>query len=310
MKTQQKQGRKPLHHQAKKLLVPHKANQYRPHLIRLPVLTAVLVVAILAQLTYSFLATGTVSVLSKVSDINTNELLAGTNVERQKVGLNELRLNEQLSQAAFLKGQDMLANDYWAHVSPTGVEPWKWLGDVGYNYSYAGENLAKNYPSAGATVDAWMNSESHRANILNTQYVDVGFAVVDGDLAGENTTLVVALYGAPVVAAAPAPQGQGGEASAVPAGQQSAFTTASVSQAVQEPIAYVANSLRSLSPVAIAVLGVLAIVAIVGAVAHHHRHKLPKSWKKSWRKHHGMYTFIGTLSLGVLIILATGGGQL
>ena len=54
----------------------------------------------------------------------------------------------------------------------------------------------------------------------------------------------------------------------------------------------------------------LAIVAIVGVAAHHYRKNLPKAWKKTWRLHHGMYTFVGTLLFGVLIILATGGGQI
>ncbi|MFS8119533.1 MAG: CAP domain-containing protein, partial [Microcoleus sp.] len=51
------------------------------------------------------------------------------------------------------------------HVSPTGVQPWVWINDTGYNYDTAGENLAKNYPSTQATVDAWMASPVHRANI-------------------------------------------------------------------------------------------------------------------------------------------------
>ncbi len=76
------------------------------------------------------------------------------------------------------------------------------------------------------------------------------------------------------------------------------------------PFAYFATALQSLSPVTIAVLGLLALVAIVGAAAHHYRDKLPKGWKRSWRLHHGMYTFWGMIALGVMIILATGGGQI
>ena len=62
-------------------------------------------------------------------------------------------MNPKLNEAAQLKAQDMFRYNYWAHTSPRGVEPWKWLGDVGYTYSIAGENLAKNYPTAVATVD-------------------------------------------------------------------------------------------------------------------------------------------------------------
>jgi len=284
--------------QAKKVLVPHKENDFRPHLIRAQGLIAVLVVALLAQVVYGFITTGHVSVLGRVSNIETAELLTDTNNERAAAGLGSLHLNDELSRAAYLKAHNMFSEQYWAHVSPSGIQPWKWFGDAGYNYSYAGENLAKNYPTAEATVAAWMNSKTHRENILKSEYVDVGFAVVDGELEGRNTTLVVALYGAPVTAAA------------VQAASSTNFSAAAVAAHGQAPVTYFASALAALSPVTVAMLGVLAIVAIVGAAAHHYRKQLPKSWQKSWRVHHGMYTFVGMIALGALIIIATGGGSI
>lgn len=312
MKTKQKQ-RKPVvkkvtakkaplpsrvRHQAKHVLVPHKENEYRPHLIRAHGLIAVLVVALFSQMVYGFFTTGNVSILGRVSDIQTAELLADTNQRREQVGAEALVINPQLSDAAFLKAQNMFKEQYWAHVSPSGIQPWKWFGDVGYNYSYAGENLAKNYPSAQATVQAWMNSATHRENILNAHYKDVGFAVVDGNLNGEATTLVVALYGAPATVAAV-------NAASV---QPTSFAAPSIASA--NPFMYFGSALEALSPVTIGILGLLAVVAIVGVIAHHYRKKLPKAWQKSWRTHHGMYTFVGMIVLGVLIIIATGGGSI
>jgi len=284
-------------HHAKRILVPHKGNAYRPHLIRVHGLIAVLIVAILAQAVYSIASTGNFQVLGRTSNIQTAELLSDTNKERQAQSLGALKINDQLSQAAFLKAQDMFKNNYWAHTSPSGVEPWKWFGDSGYNYSVAGENLAKNYPTSDATVEAWMNSPSHRENILNGNYVDVGFAVVDGTLDGRATTLVVAFYGAPVSYAAV-------EGSVAPV----SFSAPSAQGS--NPLEFFGTALQSLSPVSIIILGVLAIVGIVGVAAHHYRYKLPKTWKKSWRLHHGMFTFVGMLVLGALIIVATGGGQI
>ncbi len=283
---------------AKKVLVPHKENQYRPHLIRAHGLIAVLIIALVAQVAYSFVSTGHWQVLGRVSNIETAELLTDTNKERAGDSLAGLQISEQLSKAAFLKAQNMYSEQYWAHVSPSGIQPWKWFGDVGYNYSYAGENLAKNYPSAQVTVDAWMKSPTHRENIMNKEYTEVGFAVVDGQLNGENTTLVVAMYGAPVTVAA------------VQSASETGFSAPAVAAESPTPIAYFGSALEALSPVTIAILGLLAIVAIVGVAAHHYRYKLPKSWKKSWRVHHGMYTFVGMIALGVLIIIATGGGQI
>lgn len=287
-------------HHAKKVLVPHRENQYRPHLIRAHGIIAVLVVALVAQATYSFISTGQFSVLGRTSDIQTVELLTDTNDERAEVGLSSLQLNDKLSQAAYMKAQNMFAEQYWEHESPSGVKPWKWFGDVSYNYSYAGENLAKNYPTAQATVDAWMKSATHRENILNKEYVDIGFAVAEGELHGEDTTLVVALYGAPATVAVAQSAANEAQAAGFSAATAEPFT----------PLAYFGSALEALSPVTIAILGLLAIVAIVGVAAHHYRAKLPKNWKKSWRIHHGMYTFVGMITLGILIIIATGGGQI
>jgi hypothetical protein len=185
------------------------------------------------------------------------------------------------------------------------VTPWKWLGDVGYNYSVAGENLAKNYPNADATVAAWMASTTHRENILNKAYTDVGFAVVDGSLAGKETTLVVAYYGEPVSAAV-----KEGSESAVAGAEAPTEILAPVGQTGASQLGYFASALQSLSPVSVAALLLFALVAMVGAAAHHYRNKLPKAWQQSWRVHHGLYTFWGMIALGMVIIFATGGGSL
>lgn len=288
---------------AKHVLVPHKANSYRPHLIRLHGLVAVLVIALLAQVVYGFVTTGRFEVLGREVHISTQELVDDTNQARAQQGLPALEMNETLNQAALLKANDMIAGNYWAHVSPTGVEPWKWFNDVGYKYSVAGENLAKNYPTAQSTVTAWMNSETHRANILNDAYTEVGFAVVQGPLQGDaDTTLVVALYGKPVEEATTV------SGVVLPSNN---FTAAEVASAANtNPLTNFGSALLALSPVTIAVLGLFAIVAIVGAAAHHYRHKLPKNLRQSWRSHHGMFAFWGIIAAGVAIILATGGGQL
>ena len=284
----------------KHALVPHKGNHFRPHLVRLHGITAVLVLAMFMQLAYGLASSGRVEVLGRVSNINVSELLADTNAERAASSLPDLKVNDTLSAAAFAKAKDMYANNYWAHTSPTGVTPWKWLGDAGYNYDVAGENLAKNYASAKATVDAWMASPTHKANIMNGKYQDVGFAVVDGVLDGRPTTLVVAYYGAPISAAV------AGAKDATPA----VVYAAPVEQGVGNPLTYFGTALQSLTP---ATLGTLALLTLVGAVAvaaHHYRKKLPASWRRSWKLHHGMYTLVGTVGLALVIVFATGGGSI
>jgi len=136
-------------------------------------------------------------VLGYASSMNISDLLVNTNKVRQENGLGELVINEQLSKAAYKKAVHMFKNDYWAHVAPDGTEPWDFILGEDYDYVYAGENLAKNFSTSEDVVKAWMESPSHRDNLLNDHYREIGFAVVNGTLNGFETTLVVQMFGQP-----------------------------------------------------------------------------------------------------------------
>ncbi len=199
-----------LRHHLKHWFVPHKHNDHRPHLIRAHGLVILAVAVIGIQLMAVTIRPADVRVLAYATDITPVDLLTQTNQQRASNGLPALRLDSRLNTSATLKAQNMFAEDYWAHVSPSGIQPWYWFTKAGYNYSYAGENLAKDFDTTAGTIDGWMNSPGHRANILNVNYTDVGFAVMNGTLVGGQTTLVVAHYGheggpATAVAAAPGP---------------------------------------------------------------------------------------------------------
>jgi hypothetical protein len=112
-------------------------------------------------------------------------------VERQKDGMPPLVMNNQLTQAAQLKAKDMFAKDYWAHNSPSGEMPWDFIKQAGYDYQYAGENLARGFTSAPDVVTAWMNSPEHRENMLSPNYHDVGFSLQEGSLTGESDTILI-----------------------------------------------------------------------------------------------------------------------
>lgn len=278
--------------------VPHKGNQYRPHAARLHGVTIVLVIAMMLQVGYSLFDSGRIEVLARVSTVDVTQLVAQTNQQRQSNDLVPLVVNPKLNQAAQLKAQDMFRYDYWAHTSPRGVEPWKWLADVGYSYSIAGENLAKNYPTATATVDAWMASESHRANILDDRYTEVGFAVAEGTLDNRPAIIVVAFYGAPA------------DTTPFTETRDDPVLFVASEQGGGSFWSYIGSALQSLSPATIAALCMIAVITVVAGVAHRYRHKLPKEWRRSWKVHHGMYTAVGLVGLGILMILATGGGQI
>lgn len=176
---------------------PHRSNNHRARLLRPSALGFFVALIILLHAIFNFVAVLRPGVLGTVSSISVDEVVKLTNQRRSEHGLSPLRMSDQLTQAAHKKGEDMLANNYWAHVSPSGREPWAFISDSGYSYRYAGENLAKDYSDAQAVVDAWMNSPSHKDNLLKKEYEDIGVAVVTGTLNGYATVLVVQLFGSP-----------------------------------------------------------------------------------------------------------------
>ncbi len=144
-------------------------------------------------------------VLGYATSMSATSLLQETNIQRSQNSLGALSLNNQLSQAAQAKADDMAARDYWSHTTPDGKQPWEFISATGYSFSYAGENLAYGFDTSSATVAGWMNSPPHRANVLNVNYTDVGFGYANAPNyqgTGEET-IVVAMYAKPQVAVAP-----------------------------------------------------------------------------------------------------------
>ena len=138
-------------------------------------------------------------VLGYASNINISDLLSGTNEIRAQNGLSTLTTSPALEEAARQKAAHMFERDYWSHVAPDGTAPWDFILGQNYDYTYAGENLAKNFTNSDQVVDGWYQSPSHRDNLLNGNYEEIGFAVVNGVLQGYETTLVVQMFGKPRV---------------------------------------------------------------------------------------------------------------
>jgi uncharacterized protein YkwD len=101
------------------------------------------------------------------SSLSQEQIMNLVNADRTRDGLPALQLNPTLNLAAYAKAEDMISNHYFAHTSPDGVAPWYWIKTLGYNYSFAGENLAIGYHNASDLENSWMQSPTHRANILS-----------------------------------------------------------------------------------------------------------------------------------------------
>lgn len=109
------------------------------------------------------------------------EVVKLTNNERAKYGLQPLKIDLKLSEVARTKSSDMKKNGYFSHTSPTYGSPFDMMKQFGVQYRAAGENIAKGQRSPQEVVNAWMNSEGHRKNILNSNFTHIGVGHVEGN---------------------------------------------------------------------------------------------------------------------------------
>lgn len=139
--------------------------------------------------------------LAFLSSITPEEIIALTNQEREAAGLNVLTANQLLTQAAIAKGKAILETQAFKH----NIDDRKfssWIRDTGYNYSYVGENLAIDFATSQGVIDAWKNSPMHKKNLLSPYYQEIGIAAIDGKFQGQDTTVVVQIFGSPAVSSA------------------------------------------------------------------------------------------------------------
>ena len=132
------------------------------------------------------------------SGVSQPEVVSMTNTYRQTKSLQPLRESELLNASACHKADDMIARDYWSHDAPDGTKPWVFFQKVGYGYQKAGENLAYGFTSARSTVDGWINSPTHEANLVG-DYTELGICVRGPvQYQGGEHYVIVAHYGTPL----------------------------------------------------------------------------------------------------------------
>jgi len=179
--------------------IPHSGNQYAPHSLQKAAVVAMSLWVLLSFATVNIQSLLWLSSDWLVSTILPAVIVEETNAERTAGALGTLTRSPVLDAAAMLKAKHMADNEYFAHYSPDGISPWYWFNQVSYPFVYAGENLAIHFTDSRAVVDAWMNSPTHRANIMNGNYTEIGVAAVEGTYQGFPTVYVVQLFGRPAV---------------------------------------------------------------------------------------------------------------
>lgn len=179
-------------------LIPREGNYYKPHALRRHWLqryaAGLIALKILVIGFVAFYAAP-----AHLSDITPISIIQLTNNARRQYKVPVLKSNALLTKAATSKANDMIRQQYFAHISPTNVTPWYWFKQAGYSYSYAGENLAIDFLQSAEVMKAWLNSPSHRSNLLSTRYKDIGVAVANGKINGVDSLLVVQMFGTPIV---------------------------------------------------------------------------------------------------------------
>ncbi len=186
----------------KKYLVPHEDNDHQPHLLRdtstrkliATVCAIELVILVLILPTRPDVLTEKINNLAAIFP---SVLVEKTNKTRVSVAMNELTVSDELVYAAQLKANDMAAKGYFAHNSPDGKTPWDWLGAAGYRYQTAGENLAVNFVDSTDVHNAWLNSPTHKANIVREGFTEIGIATAEGTYKGQKAVFVAQFFGTP-----------------------------------------------------------------------------------------------------------------
>ncbi|MFA4941558.1 MAG: CAP domain-containing protein [Patescibacteria group bacterium] len=191
----------------KDLFIPHAGNDYKPQalhpqrvlfyalsaiLVKFLVIAFVVVIPISAWLTPD--------VLSEQAQ----KIIELTNKIRNNLGIQSLVENNLLTQAAYSKAEDMLFNQYFAHIGPDKKTIKEWLAGVNYKYAVAGENLAMGFSSAEEVVNGWVKSQTHYANIIDPDFSEIGVGMSSGLYENYDTTLVAQFFGSkqPVVSVA------------------------------------------------------------------------------------------------------------
>lgn len=229
------------------LFLPTRHNAYRPRLLRRPWLIGMLGLALACESVIvgdALIRQGPDIFLAAVVR---SDVVTYTGEARVKEGGQPLVESEALTAAAQAKAEDMASKGYFSHAGPDGEEPWVWIERAGYEYRYAGENLAVRFDDSKNIVDAWMNSPGHRANIVKPQYAHIGVGVAQGYYKGGPATFVVQYFAAPASAVIPAVAPAGASSDIAPTAQAAGVSFG-------DPQALAALTLATVAAILVAVL--------------------------------------------------------
>jgi len=242
------------------IFVPHRHNKYRPWIGRIPGLLSIALVLVVLHVFINGVNTSFIKIDSSITNTKDDKLLMQINNLRSLNNVQKLKIDSRLQTAAQAKADHMISNNYWAHVAPDGTEAWNFIAAQKYLYQESAENLARGFNTASGVAEGWEASEPHRNAMLNNKYEEVGFGEAVGNLDGENTTVVVALFAKPLDGAVLTSADQSKKTLALQ-GKSIEFVADTVEFSLLNPIS-LQSTLTWPGKIALIVLSLLAIIYI------------------------------------------------
>lgn len=152
-------------------------------------------ISVLGVVTDKGNTSATISLSSSVLTDYENAIAALINNTREANGLNALASDGSLNDIADIRSLDMLNRNYFSHYTPEGTNVFDLMRANGVGFKYGGENLAQSAPASAGTpegfLNAWLNSPTHKDNILGSHYSKIGVSMVEIDSRRIVTTVFI-----------------------------------------------------------------------------------------------------------------------
>lgn len=297
--------------------LPHHSNNHKAHAIKAPAIFSYIIFLILLQISLRVFSIPGVHIFGVSTSISTSDIINLTNERRISQGVRPVMENALLNAAAAAKAKDMIAQNYWAHFAPDGKSPWGFISQTGYKYSVAGENLARDFDTSSAVVVAWMNSASHKQNLLDNSFTEIGVAVTEGNLNGVNGSLVVQMFATPAnlpsVVEKAKPAVVPAAFSDTPSSTASAALAASSSDSTQAPIQtpivsggsavdsnYQFNPYLIIKTASLAISGLLVLLILID-IFYIRRNRISRALHHSFA-----HMFVFSLFAVVIVLIGSG----
>lgn len=206
-------------HHLKRHFIPHEGNGHLPHALRHRSLFAYSALLIAVKAVAVALPLILPAGFLQSSAVTESNIIQLTNEGRASAGIDVVTRNATLTAAAQAKADDMMVRQYFSHVDPDGKRGWNRILAAGYDYRYAGENLAIHFKTAESVHAGWLASATHKANLVDPRFREIGVGIAHGAFEGHDTTVVVQFFGTPRTAVGAVTEPQPAETPVKPAGE-------------------------------------------------------------------------------------------